>query len=334
MYTTQDQERQIFWANLPLPEMAPVTVGVTAKDVWMKSPTGQSFGPYLNVFKEDVTPISVCVVKDVEYITTTQFRTYVRAPMMNLYTGKWGVCWLEQCPTEPNRFTVDRVLLPTPDIMGVFQDTLPKTSYRRDKDHSPVEGYLSPGNTCGIAKDRKGRYWQTCSDSVNAFTFRVPNTNRNFVLHPPISELEYRGDEMWFVEHNNRHKTESRITACTYEVRLVIEESGLWDYYNPKGKAQTDPEIARQELENLDNTSPLLMGDRQKFQELQTLKIKNEKMNSEFQDLKDDLALTKQSLKEKEKEIERLCEENDRLQQVSQSTRSLKDYDNFSPIFK
>ncbi len=235
--------------------------------IWTAQPNGYE------VHTREVTVFSVGVAGGKDHITASDFCVYTRYPMMNLVYGTMDELWLRQtAPSKDNEYPsrldgweVERnSRKPHPRMLQLFKEKLLPTHEQRRTHPTKLEAYTHPGTTISIVKDNGGHLW--CGDlsrsSVKMFTikrepgkdapFRHPEPQIMFA-QPHLSYLgPDDGEEIWWTEYwrgSRADDVKHRLTICTYEVRKVIEESGMWGHYHPVGEARTDPEKAKEGIE-------------------------------------------------------------------------------------
>tara|TARA_Y100000310_G_scaffold164863_2_gene164611 strand:- start:5667 stop:6647 length:981 start_codon:yes stop_codon:yes gene_type:complete len=218
----------------------------------------------MEIHHRNVTVFSVGTVEGREHVTANDFVVYTRYPLMDLITGEHTELWrAAQVPTKENEYpqrfdgwTVERAehcRKPHPRTFEVFdKKLLPKA------DSSRIDGNITPGYVTGVIRDKGGHLWSgdlaRCSVRMYAVrkegTFDEPKIQ---FITPYLTYLGKDGDPIWWTEHWDRDgkAIKRRLTICDHAVRKLIEEAGLWGHYFPEGKARTDVEVAKVELQQV-----------------------------------------------------------------------------------
>ena len=192
------------------------------------------------------TALSRIEWEGVTYITSTDMVVYVSVPLLNLYTGKVSELWLNKKQFENHdrqlRFEYEQ---PHPRIFQLPNIGLIRPP--RSWGENDLQGFTGPGSSIGVIRDNAGHWWAGAAIRHGAQAYKTEKQELRFVT-PWIT---YLGDDEDCLLHDTSLFGTSgqfeKVTLCSYAVAEVLTETGMWKYYTPKGKAQTNATLARKE---------------------------------------------------------------------------------------
>ncbi len=281
-------------------------------EAWVLQPNG------FEIRHRTLTVFSVGVVGGREHITGSDFVVYTRYPLLNLFSGEETFLYRPApIPKEgeyPPRFDgweiarSDRHRAPHPRTFKLAAEGL-----MPGQDSSKIEGYIHPGYVTSVFKDKGGHLWSgdPTRNSIRMYTehpaeggYGVEPQIR-FIM-PYIDYLAEDGEEVWWTECYRRDEADikKRLTLCDHAVCKAIEESGLWGYYFPEGKARTDVDLAKAELQAVADSQC----------DYDTQKARIAKLTEELGESRKDAEEIAEKSREHQRNAGELKEANDELQ--------------------
>lgn len=201
---------------------------------------------------------SIGVFGGVPHLTSSDLVIYTGHPLLDLRNGKVRTVWVTTNdpnhrlrPWDLQRDDRNLVHPRTFDLPRLGTKTLPEG----------IEAFYRPDSSISVFQDGEGHWWTGTLNynhrgggrvGFRPYVFEDPSAGQHLDQRLKLGYVypwvDYLGPKpLWSETWRQDNPVHIELTFCTREVAKAINDTGMWHYYHPEGKARSDPERAKRE---------------------------------------------------------------------------------------